>query len=250
MLSHGSDERGGGHILEMVSLVSRTPRIGHTDGLSRLTTWLVTKSFTSKVSSSTNLELYNQPNQQWNFPLPVQNGCDWQFGILQRLRQSPRRVFRRGECNSDLRGLRSPVERSVFTSFESACQHQITNTMIGTSDKSVSTKSKPSAFPSALRSKRSAIQTLTKADTETSAVIQQTCPECGREEMRFSVAQLRGADEGTTVFYFCECGHRCLSFSRPCGLDTYNLQVQHQQLVSQERRISGCIYARNLVVKL
>ena len=79
-----------------------------------------------------------------------------------------------------------------------------------TSDKSVSTRSKPSAFPSALRLKRSAIQTLTEADAQTAAKIRQTCPKCGRKEMTFTTAQLRSADEGTTVFYVCKCGHRCV----------------------------------------
>ena len=77
-----------------------------------------------------------------------------------------------------------------------------------TSSKSITTKSKPTAFPSALRSKRSAVQTLTAEDLQTDAVIQQTCPECGREEMRFYTLQLRSADEGTTVFYTCECGYK------------------------------------------
>ena len=80
--------------------------------------------------------------------------------------------------------------------------------LIDTSSKTITTKSKPTAFPSALRSKRSAVQTLTDEDVQTSATIRQTCPECGREEMRYYTLQLRSADEGSTVFYSCECGYK------------------------------------------
>ena len=77
-----------------------------------------------------------------------------------------------------------------------------------TSSNAITTRSKPTAFPSALRSKRSAVQTLTEDDGQGDAVIQQTCSECGRKEMRYYTQQLRGADEGSTVFYTCECGHK------------------------------------------
>lgn len=77
-----------------------------------------------------------------------------------------------------------------------------------TSSKTITTKSKPTAFPSALRSKRSTVQTLTAEDVQTEATIRQTCPECGREEMRYYTLQLRSADEGSTVFYSCECGYK------------------------------------------
>ncbi|KAF3394806.1 DNA-directed RNA polymerase I subunit RPA12 [Talaromyces pinophilus] len=69
-------------------------------------------------------------------------------------------------------------------------------------------ESKPNAFPSALRAKRSALQTLTAADRTMEAVTQNTCAECGRKEMFFTTAQLRSADEGTTVFYRCVCGYK------------------------------------------
>lgn len=59
-----------------------------------------------------------------------------------------------------------------------------------------------------LRSKRSAVQNLTEEDVQTTATIRQTCPECGIEEMRYYTLQLRSADEGSTVFYSCECGHK------------------------------------------
>lgn len=72
----------------------------------------------------------------------------------------------------------------------------------------ISSESKPSAFPSALRSKRSAVQTLTAADKETTASIQRRCPKCERSEMRFYTQQLRSADEGSTVFFTCVCGFK------------------------------------------
>ena len=77
-----------------------------------------------------------------------------------------------------------------------------------TASTSITTKSKPNAFPSALRQKRSDVQTLTEDDVRKDALIDQTCTECGRKQMRYYTQQLRGADEGSTVFYSCECGHR------------------------------------------
>lgn len=75
--------------------------------------------------------------------------------------------------------------------------------------KEVTTKSAPSAFTSALRQKRSAVQTLSSDDLQTEATIQQACPECGNPEMKFYTLQLRSADEGATVFYRCDkCGHK------------------------------------------
>ena len=86
------------------------------------------------------------------------------------------------------------------------------NHFTDTSSTTVTTRSRPSAFPSALRSKRSAVQTLTEEDVQTTATIRQTCPECGREEMRYYTLQLRSADEGSTVFYSCECGYKYVHF--------------------------------------
>lgn len=69
-------------------------------------------------------------------------------------------------------------------------------------------ESKPSDFPSALRTKRSAVQTLTAEDKKTEALIQHTCAKCGRKEMYFTAVQLRSADEGSTIFLSCVCGHK------------------------------------------
>ncbi|KAK3202789.1 hypothetical protein GRF29_154g756926 [Pseudopithomyces chartarum] len=76
------------------------------------------------------------------------------------------------------------------------------------SSKTVVTRSKPEAFPSALRTKRSEVQTVDDSDMQTNAVINQMCEKCGREEVRFYTQQLRSADEGSTVFYVCDCGHK------------------------------------------
>lgn len=77
-----------------------------------------------------------------------------------------------------------------------------------TSSKTIITRSKLSAFPSALRAKRSEVQTITEADMQTSATIAHPCEKCGREEVRYYTQQLRGADEGSTVFYECDCGNK------------------------------------------
>lgn len=47
--------------------------------------------------------------------------------------------------------------------------------------------------------------------------IQERCPECGRDDqMTFTTAQLRSADEGQTIFYSCKCGYvRPLSTGGP-----------------------------------
>ncbi|GAD99940.1 DNA-directed RNA polymerase I 13.1 kDa polypeptide [Paecilomyces variotii No. 5] len=74
--------------------------------------------------------------------------------------------------------------------------------------KTIVSESKPNAFPSALRAKRSAVQTLTTEDRKTEAVAQRTCEKCGRKEMFYTSVQLRSADEGSTIFYSCVCGYK------------------------------------------
>jgi DNA-directed RNA polymerase I subunit RPA12 len=80
--------------------------------------------------------------------------------------------------------------------------------ILDTSSKTVVTRTKESAFPSELRLKRSKVQTIERNDRMNEATIQETCPVCGRKEMRYYTIQLRSADEGTTVFYNCECGYK------------------------------------------
>lgn len=67
----------------------------------------------------------------------------------------------------------------------------------------VTTVSKPDAFPSTLRHKRNEIQTILAGDVETWAKTAKVCPSCNNPEMLFKDIQLRGADEGTTIFYRC-----------------------------------------------
>ena len=67
----------------------------------------------------------------------------------------------------------------------------------------------PKSLPSALRSKRSDIRELTKEDRDNQQRSGEHCPECDAPNMMFTVAQLRSADEGSTVFYHClQCGHK------------------------------------------
>ena len=56
------------------------------------------------------------------------------------------------------------------------------------------------------------MQTLSEDDVNTTSVIAQRCEECGREEVRYYTQQLRSADEGSTVFYECDCGHKYVLF--------------------------------------
>lgn len=100
-------------------------------------------------------------------------------------------------CGASCRGRLFPLpQRTAFL------------TVADTSSKVIVTRSKPTAFPSVLRAKRSEVQTITEADMQTRALIRQPCEKCGREEVRFHEKQLRSADEGSTIFYECECGHK------------------------------------------
>ena len=104
--------------------------------------------------------------------------------------------------------------------------------MLDTSSKTVVTVSKPTAFPSSLRAKRSEVQTISEADVQTSSIINHPCEKCGREEVRYYTQQLRSADEGSTVFYECDCGHKYVERST-CRAELMLiaiLQVESQQL--------------------
>ncbi|KAI0870992.1 hypothetical protein GGS24DRAFT_492591 [Hypoxylon argillaceum] len=86
-----------------------------------------------------------------------------------------------------------------------------------TASKTTVTKSKPSDFPSLLRQKLSVVQSVEKHKISTEAFANETCEKCGGTEVRFSAQQLRSADEGSTIFYNCECGHRCASSAASTG---------------------------------
>jgi DNA-directed RNA polymerase I subunit RPA12 len=75
-----------------------------------------------------------------------------------------------------------------------------------TSSKVVTSRSKPSAFPSTLRDKLSDVQAVDVEELQVESVVAKTCPNCGRKEVFYHTKQLRSADEGTTVFYRCQCG--------------------------------------------
>lgn len=111
-----------------------------------------------------------------------------------------------------------------------------------TAPKTIISESKPSAFPSPLRAKRSAVQTLTAADRKTEALTQHTCARCGRKEMYFTTVQLRSADEGSTVFYTCVCGYK-YALTRVRSqfrlISNHSMQRNFKQL---KRRKSRCIF--------
>jgi DNA-directed RNA polymerase I subunit RPA12 len=66
------------------------------------------------------------------------------------------------------------------------------------------TESKPGAFPSSLQQKHnSEIQTVDLEAAGAWPVTSESCPKCDNPEMFFREMQLRGADEGTTIFYRC-----------------------------------------------
>jgi DNA-directed RNA polymerase I subunit RPA12 len=77
-----------------------------------------------------------------------------------------------------------------------------------TSQKKIKTESKPTAYPSSLRAKRSEVQQMTEESRPAQATITQTCEKCGRTEVQWYEQQLRGADEGSTIFYICDCGNK------------------------------------------
>ncbi|KAL2208741.1 hypothetical protein CC79DRAFT_1366949 [Sarocladium strictum] len=77
-----------------------------------------------------------------------------------------------------------------------------------TGSKTIVTETKPSDFPSQLRQKlQSSVQSVERHNIQTDAIAQERCPKCGREEVRYTSVQMRGADEGSTNIYNCECGH-------------------------------------------
>ncbi|EHK41017.1 hypothetical protein TRIATDRAFT_31399 [Trichoderma atroviride IMI 206040] len=74
----------------------------------------------------------------------------------------------------------------------------------------ISTTSSTNNFPSELRRKRQTTQQLPSlASVDTWPTTRETCPKCGAKEVRYTTLQLRSADEGTTLFYYCsDCSER------------------------------------------
>ncbi len=52
------------------------------------------------------------------------------------------------------------------------------------------------------------MQVVERHKVQTQAMISRKCGECGRTRVRYITMQTRGADEGSTVHYTCDCGHR------------------------------------------
>ena len=69
--------------------------------------------------------------------------------------------------------------------------------------------SKSNNFPSTLRTRlTSKTQKLTAKDLENTRRIVRECTQCHAKELIWSEAQMRSADEGSTIFYRCpDCGH-------------------------------------------
>ncbi|KAK4126278.1 hypothetical protein N657DRAFT_568359 [Parathielavia appendiculata] len=75
--------------------------------------------------------------------------------------------------------------------------------------KAVTTRTKPSDFPSALRQKLSIVQTVARHQVQTERIDANTeCPKCKKMGVRYSEVQQRSADEGSTIIYNCDCGER------------------------------------------
>ncbi|KAJ9143963.1 hypothetical protein NKR19_g6625 [Coniochaeta hoffmannii] len=75
--------------------------------------------------------------------------------------------------------------------------------------KTIVTRTKPSDFPSLLRQKLSTTQTVERHKIQTSNVDpNMDCPECGTIGIRYTEVQMRSADEGSTIIYNCQCGHK------------------------------------------
>lgn len=119
--------------------------------------------------------------------------------------------------------------------------------ILDTGAKTIETKTKPSDFPSALRQKlQSNVQAVERHKLETSARVNEKCMQCGREEVTFTNVQLRGADEGSTLIFRCECGHSyvarqdaCISFSNPSN---FKSQVAREQLNVHKRNQTPFLY--------
>ncbi|KAF1913063.1 DNA-directed RNA polymerase I subunit A12 [Ampelomyces quisqualis] len=75
---------------------------------------------------------------------------------------------------------------------------------------STQTFSRADAFPSTLQAKRSNVRAIHHSQVETWVMTSETCPACDNTATLFREMQLRGADEGSTLFFRCtSCTHKC-----------------------------------------
>jgi len=95
-------------------------------------------------------------------------------------------------------------------SHDPVTRHLLTLCPTDTSAKTITSQSKPTAFPSKLRDKLSGdIQAVDESAKDNEQLANESCEKCGGNEVRFHTVQLRSADEGSTVFYTCHtCGHK------------------------------------------
>jgi DNA-directed RNA polymerase I subunit RPA12 len=100
-----------------------------------------------------------------------------------------------------------------------------------TSAKVIITESKSSAYPSALRAKRSDVQQLSESDIGQLPITEQPCEKCNRKMVRWYEQQLRGADEGSTIFYVCDCGNRSVDCLYTFTSHLTFLEVESEQLI-------------------
>ncbi|KAF3057720.1 DNA-directed RNA polymerase I subunit RPA12 [Trichoderma lentiforme] len=93
------------------------------------------------------------------------------------------------------------------------------------------TVSSTNNFPSELRRKRQPTQHLQcLAAEDTWATAEETCRKCGAKEVRYTALQLRSADEGTTLFYYCPgCLERILDGTKVTEQQSQEYVIQYLQ---------------------
>lgn len=74
----------------------------------------------------------------------------------------------------------------------------------------------------------------------TEARTDQTCPKCGRLEVRFSAVQLRSADEGSTIFFTCDCGYKYVVLLHTCYFALLTTQQMGRKQLDASLPIFGC----------
>jgi len=112
--------------------------------------------------------------------------------------------------------------------------------------RTIVTRTKGSDFPSPLRQKLSSVQTVDKNSIQSGQIDpNMDCSKCGRVGIRYTEAQMRGADEGSTIMYNCECGNKYVEttlWALWCLLT--GPQVEHEQLNGDALEYFMGIYRR------